>query len=136
MTKVKFHNSILCDMIRREDNGKLLLIGVYGGDVLLQSYPTTLNIAVHAEGVCLEAGALDAEFHFTDSDGNALAAPSHAISPNLEKGAFSAPINARIVVQRRCEFSVSADIGGEKHLLLTKSVMLRSEFERQRTKPQ
>lgn len=31
--------AILCDEIRREDNGKLLLLGVYTGDLIVPTFP-------------------------------------------------------------------------------------------------
>lgn len=40
---LRVKSTLLCDSIRREDNGKLLLIGVYPGDILFASYPATFS---------------------------------------------------------------------------------------------
>ena len=34
--------AIVCDDIRQEQNGKLLAIGIYAGDILLDSFPASL----------------------------------------------------------------------------------------------
>jgi hypothetical protein len=51
---MKFHFGIMCDEVRREDNGKLLLIGVYGSTIIAESLPATLVLSlvinVDAEG--------------------------------------------------------------------------------------
>jgi hypothetical protein len=39
-------NAIICDDIRREDNGKAILIGVYGSNIILQSLPATLALSI------------------------------------------------------------------------------------------
>lgn len=47
---VKPDYAILCDDIRQEQNGKLILIGVYSGDILLREFPGKLNIALLLHG--------------------------------------------------------------------------------------
>jgi hypothetical protein len=37
---------IVCDDVRREDNGKLVLIGVYGGSILVPSFPATVVLSL------------------------------------------------------------------------------------------
>ena len=41
--KVRF--GILCEDVRREDNGKLIFIGVYGSNVLVGGFPATIVFA-------------------------------------------------------------------------------------------
>jgi len=41
--KVRF--GILCEDIRREDNGKLILIGVFGDAILVKEFPALLTLA-------------------------------------------------------------------------------------------
>ncbi|UGY23812.1 hypothetical protein HU675_0038675 [Bradyrhizobium septentrionale] len=42
--KVKF--AFVCDDARREDNGKLIFIGVYAGSILVQSLPANLVLCL------------------------------------------------------------------------------------------
>lgn len=37
---------IICDQVRREDNGKLLIIGVYGHNISVSSFPAHLQLSV------------------------------------------------------------------------------------------
>src|SRR6266487_6946441 len=40
---------VICDDVRREQNGKDLLIGVYSGDILVQAFPFTLPLSMWME---------------------------------------------------------------------------------------
>jgi hypothetical protein len=53
---------ILCDAQRREDNGKLFLIGVYAANILVQTFPTNLMVSCVAIVESLKAGEFDIEF--------------------------------------------------------------------------
>jgi len=47
---------VLCDDIRQEANGKFLLIGVYGGNIVVPSFPANLNLAVWILGHAATSG--------------------------------------------------------------------------------
>jgi hypothetical protein len=49
---VKVLFGIVCDEVRREDNGKLLLIGVYGDSIIVPALPASLvlSLALWVEG--------------------------------------------------------------------------------------
>lgn len=49
-SKVKVDCAIVCDEVRREHNGKLIFIGVYGNDIFVPSYPATLRLAIVLAG--------------------------------------------------------------------------------------
>lgn len=38
-------NVVICDDIRREDNGKNMLIGVYSGSIIVSGFPANLSLA-------------------------------------------------------------------------------------------
>jgi hypothetical protein len=57
---VQIRFGILCDDIRREDNGKLLLIGVYDADVRVPQLPTAL-VARLVVGVDIQKPLVPAE---------------------------------------------------------------------------
>src|SRR4051794_4058924 len=44
MANVRFETAIVCDDIRREDNGKEILIGVYSGDITVATFPANLRL--------------------------------------------------------------------------------------------
>jgi hypothetical protein len=43
---VKIRFGIVCDEVRREDNGKLLLIGVYSSSIIVQQLPAVLVLSL------------------------------------------------------------------------------------------
>jgi hypothetical protein len=40
---------VICDDVRRELNGKDILVGVYGGEIIVAQLPFTLNLAIWCE---------------------------------------------------------------------------------------
>ncbi len=46
MGKPVIEYTLVCDDTRREDNGKLILIGVYGANILVSSFPAALTLSL------------------------------------------------------------------------------------------
>jgi len=44
--KIDISTAVFCDDIRREDNGKELLIGVYSGDIVFPHFPGRVNLCI------------------------------------------------------------------------------------------
>lgn len=42
----KIEYAIVCDDVRREDNGKLIIIGAYASDIRVPSYPANLRLNI------------------------------------------------------------------------------------------
>jgi hypothetical protein len=42
--QIEFHYATVCDDVRREDNGKLILIGVYGSDISFKQLPAEVSL--------------------------------------------------------------------------------------------
>lgn len=59
---MKAHAAIVCDQVRREDNGKEILIGVYSSDILIPLFPATLLLAFWVQVSAQKAGSYDIEF--------------------------------------------------------------------------
>lgn len=62
MMQVRTNYAVICDDIRREDNGKLIYIGVYGRDIQVSSMPATLALSVALSLTVDEAGEINLEF--------------------------------------------------------------------------
>lgn len=58
----KVESAVVCDSVRREENGKLLLIGVYGGSILLSEYPAAFALSLALRIRPIQLGAFDLEF--------------------------------------------------------------------------
>lgn len=60
----------VCDEVRREDNGKLFLIGTYGADIRVANFPSTIQLTVVVRLYADEAIAAEIEF-MCDAKGSA-----------------------------------------------------------------
>ena len=49
-SKISIRGAILCDDVRKEDNGKILLIGVYSSDILVRQFPFKKNLCLWLHG--------------------------------------------------------------------------------------
>jgi hypothetical protein len=61
---------VLCDAVRREDNGKLLLIGVYSDVIMVPRLPLTIQLTLAIEARVMQAGAFKFSIDVTDPLGN------------------------------------------------------------------
>jgi len=52
---------IVCDDVRREDNGKILIVGAYIGEILLSALPATIGLAFVCTAVTDGPGPMDIE---------------------------------------------------------------------------
>lgn len=48
--KAEFQQAVICDDVRREDNGKSILIGVYSHDIIVAKLPATFSLASYIVG--------------------------------------------------------------------------------------
>ena len=60
----RLKDAILCDDIRREDNGKLFLIGVYSGDVQFAKLPSKGVFQAWILGAALNEGSAKLSFRY------------------------------------------------------------------------
>lgn len=59
---MKFNYAIICEDVRREDNGKLIILGVYGRNIRVQEFPATLALGLVMSVTTDETGKFDFEF--------------------------------------------------------------------------
>ncbi len=45
-SKINIDFALICDEVRREDNGKLLIIGLYAYDIIVRNFPVDLALTV------------------------------------------------------------------------------------------
>ena len=48
--QISYEDVIICDQIRKEDNGKALLIGVYNQDIILNDIPGRVPLSIYVTG--------------------------------------------------------------------------------------
>ena len=64
----RFGSVIMCEDIRREDNGKLILIGVYSSNVMLQTIPGTFVLRPFVNFQASRLGSMRLDFEFRIGD--------------------------------------------------------------------
>ena len=64
---MKILNFVLCDLVRTEDNGKLILIGVYPANIVVSKFPARVRVTVW---MAIETPQDRIEFNFRIIDGN------------------------------------------------------------------
>lgn len=60
--KLALDYAVVCDAVRREDNGKLIFIGVYGRHIGLRRFPADLSLSLAVRLFADEPGEMDLEF--------------------------------------------------------------------------
>ncbi len=62
MSPISFKFAVICDEIRREDNGKFLIIGAYAAEILVLEFPIALGLAAFLPFEAQEKQSLELEF--------------------------------------------------------------------------
>ena len=70
--KIELIAAIICDDVRREDNGKAILIGVYPTDVVVEKLPSNANFALWACVKVDRIGAVPFEFRYVGTKGTVV----------------------------------------------------------------
>lgn len=88
---IKLSYCLVCDHIRIEKSNKLILIGVYGGEIIVEKFPALLSISFHCSFIVEGEEKINIEFeiHYPGDDSPRKA----GISINVEKGTKHANIN-------------------------------------------
>ncbi|HVY20460.1 MAG TPA: hypothetical protein VHA70_10330 [Bauldia sp.] len=128
--KFKFSAVVFCEGVRREDNGKLMLLGVPGGDLLIQqAYPANVPLFAHIEGDVVEPGLFSQVFRFVDETGAALSPPIEVkSSAPFVRGGFAVQVFASIVFQRSCTLILQMREEGGWRELARKAVVHENEL--------
>ena len=77
---------LLCDDIRTEVSGKLILIGVYSGDILAANFPLRMKLTTYVAADMLQpgSGTLSIEINIAPDDGSE--GQVHVLEAEMEVG--------------------------------------------------
>ncbi len=81
---MKIENVIICDFVRKEDNGKHILIGVYPKDVRVADWPAILRFEIWFQTPVAEIKDFPVEFRIIDSEKKPLVTATGIISVGPE----------------------------------------------------
>jgi hypothetical protein len=104
---------LTCDQVRREDNGKAIIIGVYVSDILLPQIPTMLGMTWYIQGINKVEGEYEMEFQIS-----------------LEDDPYFRPIEVKTKFQHSSIGSTSVVVLGQIPVTFMKpcSLILRARF--------
>lgn len=125
--ELKFDTAIISDDLRQETSGKLILVGVYPGDIIVSRFPATFLFHVHAQGEVVQAGQVAATLDIEDEIGTVLFRLGDHIqtaAAEFQLGRFSMNFNAHFTVHRECRLRFIARVSGASHNLLERPVKM------------
>lgn len=93
--KVKIDCAIVCDDVRREQNGKLIIIGVYGNDISVPSYPAALRLAVVLAGHSTGSGKIPMKLRILQDSDNYIEAEGRMVFDVAGTGIF--PMGSTVI---------------------------------------
>jgi hypothetical protein len=130
-SKARVLSAVLCDEIRTEDNGKLMFLGVYSGDLLAQELPANLGLSVYLD-VFLPAGEVTIEVRFSGNGVTKATAEITASGPNDTRLGIPTP---RLPVSFETEGELKVEVRFNRdddwQEVLKKRLLLKATFERE-----
>lgn len=129
MAKVRFEGVIVCDDVRREDNGKEILIGVYSGDITLPRLPANIRIFFWAMLYVEEGGEQTFNIRVLGpGEVQLIQGNFHALLPDTppEGSLPIGPLLLQIQTAGQLSLQIKRE-GGEWETIKTKSVILHEE---------
>lgn len=90
-SNIKIDNAIVCDDIRTEQGGKLLMIGVYFNELVYQEFPVKAHLQACLIGRCKGDFSLDFKIEFqADDDESSISREGSIVAENeFNKSEFS-----------------------------------------------
>lgn len=128
---IKFDSVIVCDDIRREDNGKALLIGVYAGDILVPRFPAAMQLSFYIIGSARKGVAATMEFRIQHTLQNretpATKAKANIIGAEIGRSSVVVLPRVPFNFDEATDLTTSILEGAEWRVLDRKRVRLASE---------
>lgn len=119
---------IVCDDVRKEFNGKDILIGVYSGTVNVSAYPTTLSAAFWIELETEGTGSVTCEFRIETPSGN----PPIKVAFDLDVAETGTAVlvmgGVPLALERDGDIVISARIGDSNETVVKRKPVKRGSF--------
>lgn len=105
--KLDLKQVVVCDDIRREDNGKEILIGVYGSSIIVSKFPASLALSFWLQFEPNETGSTSLEFRLVGPEDLEFAQAETKIEvmqkETVSLGLKGIPVNLQIPVELALE---------------------------------
>lgn len=122
--------AVVCEQVRVEDNGKHLLIGVYPSNILVQSFPSQIVVALWVPFKADNPGETDVEIRGTGPDNLLMFTLSAHIQVQVPgKGALATPtFPIQLARASTIKFEVRLH-GGDWVTVGDTEIMTRAEYD-------
>ena len=90
---IKLNHCLACDHIRVEKSNKLILIGVYAGEIIVEKFPALLAISFHCSFSVENEKEINIEFevHYPNDDSPAKAGALIKVEENAKNATINLP---------------------------------------------
>ncbi len=102
MPDLKFDYAVLCDDVRRENTGKDILIGVYGGNVKVPAFPAVFAPVFWISMTAKNVGSYQVDFWIKypgESDGHKFEGGNVSINEVGSLGVYLPPIAVNFIAE-------------------------------------
>ena len=119
------HNyTVMCDQVRREDNGKFLLVGVYSDAILFNSFPSTVTGLAFFVKISFEIpGTYGMKMRLERVEGGDPLFRGEGAVNNAQRGAMFLPIHTPMITFDRPDgYNFIIEFEGSEPILYSFSV--------------
>ena len=128
---VKFLSAIICDDVRKEDNMKEIIIGVYTGNIVVFEKNATITLCVWLYMEVDGNGSIDVEFRGFDPSGRPVFKGKMAVTAQKKNTISSTLPPFHITVDQEGPLKIQyRKAGGRWTNLLTKKVVIQSAADK------
>lgn len=124
---LELRNFILCEDIRQEITNKIIMIGVYSGDILISNLPGSIPLCMYAELDVKAKGEYDVYLRMSGPGEGSFILQTHIGASNADNnGVIRTP---RIDVTLECEgvLKIDASIDRKKWKALSRKKVTQSD---------
>jgi hypothetical protein len=121
-------NAIVCENIRQELHGKHSLIGVFSGDILINTFDVMLQVAVYIEFIADELGKVQVELIVSYDHKDRVKINAEFDYKDVRDPAVIASPSISIPIERGASIIVTATCNGKTKRILEKRIRMPSTF--------
>lgn len=122
---IKVLSAVLCDEVRREQSGKDILIGVYGGEIILNNIPGPISVSLWLSLEIPHKGDFVAEIRVVNAENKELARlkAEFGISGQYSHSSFYTP-RMRLDIEKPTSLKFQCRLDAERwKTVLTRDVI-------------
>jgi hypothetical protein len=124
--KLTFESVVICDDVRFENSGKLILIGVYSSDIAVTRFPAQFGLVVYCAGEVSTEGSLVAPLRIADEEGTVIFKSEDFVQvekQEFKSGSFAMQANAVVNLNKETTLHFYFSVNGKDTHVAKKRVV-------------